>query len=148
MRKNLWQVFIIPLYEFILPLYFHEQSETRRRKLELSLRNSFKSFTGLKKGVKTKLINDLMGYDLSQRSKDLQETSEQKWKFRENRNSNEQPIIPQTKYIKQTNLCKYQLKIMIKYINMQTSLCPKCEEKYRCSKEHLKMAHSIEIEDL
>ena len=48
MRKNLWQIFIMPLYEFILPIYHCEQATTKRNKMELALRNSFKSFTGLK----------------------------------------------------------------------------------------------------
>lgn len=39
---------------------------------------------------------------------------------------------------------------MIKYINMQTSLCPRCKSKgviARCSKQHLEKAHEYKIED-
>jgi len=148
MRKNLWQVFIIPLYEFILPLYHYEPAQTKKDKMELSLRNSFKSFTGFKKGVSTNLINDLMGYNMNQRSTSLLEISELKWYQRENRNSTIQPLIERPKAEKKFNLCKFQSKIMVKYINMQTSLCPNCKEIHRCSKDHLKNAHSIEIKDI
>ena len=29
-RKNLWQIFVAPLYEFLLPLFYYEQSKTKR----------------------------------------------------------------------------------------------------------------------
>ena len=116
--------------------------------MELSLRNSFKSFTGFKIGVNTHLINDLMGYNMNLRSTSLLEISELKWYKRENRNSTIHPLIERPKVEKKFNLCKFQSKIMVKYINMQISLCPKCKEIHRCSKEHLKNAHSIEIKDI
>lgn len=39
---------------------------------------------------------------------------------------------------------------MIKYINMQTALCPKCKCNNitaRCSREHLKKCHEFRIDD-
>ena len=48
-RKNLWQVFVVPLFEFTLPLYYYEESVSKKHKLDQILRGSFKSFTGLGK---------------------------------------------------------------------------------------------------
>src|SRR5688572_22845061 len=49
---------------------------------------------------------------------------------------------------KSHNLCKYQPKAMIKYINMQTNLCPCCKANniiIRCSQEHLENHHNYKI---
>ncbi len=46
------------------------------------------------------------------------------------------------------NLCKYQPKVMIKYINMQTVPCPVCKKQdlmTRCNDEHLLNKHNIRI---
>jgi len=148
MRKNLWQIFIMPLYEFILPIYHQEQATTKRNKMELALRNSFKSFTGLKKGMQTKLIQDLMDYDLNERSKYLYDISQKRWKTRARKEiqnvGNEVGNIKSSQENPQ-NLCKYMPKSMIKYLNMLTSLCPKCKDKHRCSPEHLLKYHKIKI---
>jgi len=36
-------------------------------------------------------------------------------------------------------------KSMVKYLNMLTSLCPKCKDKHRCWQEHLLKYHKIKI---
>ena len=72
LRKNLWQVFVAPLFEYSLPLYFYEEATTKKQKLERILRGSFKKFTGLAKTVDTGLIDDLMGYNLKDRSAFIQ----------------------------------------------------------------------------
>jgi len=89
-----------------------------------------------------------MGYSLDLRSKHACKTSEFKWNARLNRESlsHQQTHLP--KLEKQTNLCKYQLKTMVKYINMQISLCPNCSEPRRCSKEHLNIYHKMNIADI
>ena len=81
-RKNLWQTFIQPLFEFILPLYHREKAMTRKEKIQTALRNTFKSFTSLKKTVKTELIEDLIGYNIDERSNELQQISLEKWTCR------------------------------------------------------------------
>ena len=48
-RKNLWQIFVIPMYEFMLPLYYHEESSTKKELVQRMLRKSFKSYTSIKK---------------------------------------------------------------------------------------------------
>src|SRR5687768_624687 len=50
---------------------------------------------------------------------------------------------------KTKNLCKNLPKSMIKYINLQTMLCPHCKihgMNVRCSKNHLETVHHINIE--
>ena len=73
---------------------------------------------------------ELMGYNLEERSEQLQYISEQKWKYRcdgEIYNSMEDTsTIVQKKRTK--NICRRLPRVMIKYINMQTSLCPLCKE--------------------
>jgi hypothetical protein len=129
-RKNLWQIFILPLYEFILPLYYYEEAATNKEKLSLLLRNSFKSYTGLKKNVDTQLIEDLMTYNLPTRSCHLHYISTQKWVARLNGTVYEQYGDPNefARPKRALNLCKNQPKAMIKYINMQTVPCPMCKK--------------------
>lgn len=154
LRKNLWQVFVLPLFEFTIPIYSYEEAATKRDKLERLMRNTFKSFTGLKNTVDTKLIEELMGYSLKERSEYLQYTSQKKWESRKNgqiysikKDSNR----THAKLTQKTNLCKYFTKEMVKYINMQTALCPKCKERdltIRCSRDHLEKHHHIKIDSV
>ena len=153
-RKNLWQVFVVPLFEFTLPIYFAEKAVTNREGLELTLRKSFKIFTGLAKGVKTKVIDELMGYNLEERSKYVEYISRKKWehrlkgeKYSPYCDPNKELAIPPNK----TNKCKYFSKEMIKYINLQTAICPKCKEinpTQICSGEHLETDHAIKIDSV
>lgn len=153
-RKNLWQIFVAPLYEFVLPLFKYEQSKTKRERAETLLRKSFKSYTCLKKTVKTDLINDLMGYELTERSEYLYHVSEQKWIFRERGEAykqSEDKCLPAKKQSQHQNLCKNMPKMMVKYINMQTALCPKCKQNGRlvaCSRDHLEYSHDILIDTI
>jgi len=151
-RKNLWQTFVIPMYEFLLPIYFYEQSMTKREQIERMLRKSFKSYTGLKKTVETMLIRDLMGYNLDERSRFLHYISEKKWLHRERNemyNLKEDTQISGFMKAGPKNLCKNLPRIMVKYINMQTCLCPECNRNgiiVRCSKDHLETNHEVIIE--
>ena len=152
-RRNLWQIFILPLYEFILPIYHYEEAETNRAKVEVSLRKYFKSFTGLKKTVNNALLNDLMAYNLQKRSAHLAYISERKWHHRLSGESYcywEDPDFEETEPM--PNICKNQPKAMIKYINMQTALCSVCKSlnqpNARCSLEHLQTCHNIQIQSI
>jgi len=150
-RRNMWQIFVLPSYEFIIPLYYYETAKTSRQKLEVMLRNSFKSYTGIKRATSTSLINDLMAYNIKERSEYLSYISEQKWLHRkrnefyyrhedENFESHRPQQLP--------NLCKNLPKSIIKYINLQTALCPQCKGNNitaRLSKEHVAQNHDTEI---
>ena len=150
-RKNLWQLFIQPLFEFILPLYCYEKSSSKRQKIQLSIRNTFKSFTSLKKTTKTELIDKLMGYNIEERSQNLYSISFQKWECRKQGRTYSKTQSQTQEREEKTNLCKNLPKSMIKYINMQTALCPKCKSNNimtRCSKEHLENYHEFRIADV
>ena len=154
LRKNLWQMFILPLYEFLLPIYSSEGSTTKKQKVERLLRNSFKSYTGLKKRVDTRLINELMGYNMETRSEQILYISEQKWTWRlqgKLYDPEEDTNRGKASLNKVPNLCKNEPKAMIKYINIQTCLCPKCKAKnllFRCTKDHLKEVHNVEVDSV
>jgi len=154
LRKNLWQVFVLPLFEFTIPIYYYEKSITKKQRLESIIRKSFKSFTGLGKTVETKLIEDLMGYNIQRRSQHIKYISEKKWESRlkgENYNPTKDPNKHLAVPPKNTNQCKYLSKTMIKYINIQTALCPKCKEQNllrRCTQDHLETNHRIKIDSV
>lgn len=135
----------------IFHIYYYENATGNKKRIELALRRSFKSFTGLKKTTTITLTNDLMAYNIEKRSNYLQYTANQKWLFREkgqlylqNEDAKEiaRPTWPE-------NICKNQPKLMIKYLNMQTSLCPRCKlvgHIARCSQTHLQSTHQIHID--
>ena len=153
-RKNLWQVFVVPLFEFTLPIYHAEEAATNRVKVEKLLRRSFKIFTGLGNNVKNQLIDELMGYNPQERSEYMKYVSEKKWesrckgeKYSPKCDPNKKMAIPQNK----PNKCKYFSKQMIKYINLQTAICPKCKEtnpKQICTREHLETVHHVKIDSV
>ena len=159
-RRNLWQTFILPLYEFMLPIYHYEQAKTAREKVELSLRMWFKRFTSLGRTVSSKLINELVGYSLQERGQLLAYLSEQKWLCRE-RGAYYNPFQDRSFQMPdpRPNICKNQPKTMIKYINMQNALCPYCTKTIavnnntiltvsKCSATHLEQVHSIHLESI
>ena len=82
-RKNLWQIFVLLMCEFALPIYAAEEAATKKKKLNILLRASFRSYLSLKKTVKLTLLEDLMGYNLDSRAKRTQYISEQKWLHRQ-----------------------------------------------------------------
>ncbi|MBC7088764.1 MAG: hypothetical protein H5T96_09920, partial [Tissierellales bacterium] len=154
LRKNLWQVFVCPSIEFLLPLYSYEEAITNREKIQTLVRNSYRSYTGLKGNTSKDLLESLMGYNIDERSKELKYISEQKWRCREEHTTFEQKndeYLRTLKKLKPENWCKNQPKLMIKYINIQTALCPKCkanEIKARCSVSHLERKHNIQADSI
>ena len=153
-RKNLWQVFVVPLFEFILPIYSSEEARTKKEDAEKILRRSFKSFTGLGKNVETDLINELMGYNLNERSKHVKYVSEKKWEARKMGKKYSPQCDPDKQFAimpNKPNKCKYFSKEMIKYINLQTVQCPKCKQaeyQPRCSSKHLDTIHHVKIDSV
>ena len=75
----------------------------------------------MKQRVTNDLVDDLMGYSLDCRWRIMSAGAAEKWRLgKEGRiiEPNELEIEPRIQ-----NLCKSQSKSMIKFINMQTSLC-------------------------
>ena len=126
----------------------------KKQNFEGLLRKSFKSYTGLKKTVENKSVEDLMGYNIQERSRHLQHISEQKWYAREEGKIYD-PFADPNKELafppKPKNICKYMPKLMVKYVNIQTILCPRCKEIgiiSRCTRAHLGASHNVEIESV
>lgn len=89
----------------------------------------------------------MMGYDIARRSNDLYETSIEKWKCRKEGRIYRVHRIE--KDMEVMNLCKFQPRSLIKYINLQTALCGTCKNNNvvtRCSKEHLMRAHDVNVD--
>ena len=92
-----------------------------------------------------------MGYNIIDRSTLLQYILEQKWAYREKNeycNGMEDANLVAKLENKAGNLCKDIPRSMIKYINMQTCLCPHCKTRgiiANCSSKHIKENHGIEI---
>jgi len=78
-KKNLWQIFVQPLIEFILPLYKWETAKTNILKATSIIRSSFKLFTGLGRSTSNKIVDVLSGYDFEQRETLIHEISQRKW---------------------------------------------------------------------
>ena len=92
-----------------------------------------------------------MRYNLSTRSQELQEISKKKWNDRQSRSNTENHRDDIRLRRKPENWCKNQPKSMIKYINIQTSLCPKCQVNgsiKRCTNDHLTHFHNINTDSL
>ena len=127
---------VIPSFEFGLPIYNSEDATGKKKLLRL-LRNSFRSFTGLKKTVDDPTINLLMSYDLMERGQRLSYISEQKW----NKRCKGQLFCPSQDLILQNNwfvkkdYCENTPSFLIKFINLQTNLC---QLKARCNQTHLR----------
>ena len=79
---NLWTIFIRPLFEKLTILYSIEISRCNKAKVELVLRYSFKKFTLLKKNVSNEIVQDLLQFDIEERSADNVEVAKQKWEAR------------------------------------------------------------------
>ncbi len=134
-RKNMWQTFIVPLFEFTLPLLSYETGGANIRKLEILLRKTFRSFTFL--APKTALIDvdALMGYNLCAREKAVRYVSEKKWETRlEGRlyDAASDLTLPTLEWRLQ-NIAKHLPKEAVTYSNLLCALCPRCPAVHEVS---------------
>jgi hypothetical protein len=100
--------------------------------------------------VKSELVEDLMGYNIEERSEEIFRISQNKWICRKEGRWYKH-VCAKNGSKKTSNLCKNQPKAMIKYINMQTSICPRCQDMNittRCSTEHLELYHGEKIDSV
>jgi len=63
---------VLPLCEFLLPLYAQEKAKSWRKKAETAIRGSFKSFLGLMQSTSNQIVDQLSGFDFVKRSKLIQ----------------------------------------------------------------------------
>jgi len=129
-RKNLWQVFIQPLCEFLLPLYKYETAESRKLTAERIIKKTFKSFLGLHRNTPDSITESLMGYDYKKRSEFMYQVSIAKWKARKERTLFNLIMHPeiQSLYKKPENICRRVPLEFVKYINLTRSICRSCNK--------------------
>ena len=147
-RKSIWQLLILPLYELGIPIYNAENAKLNRESFKISLRNSFRSFTGLNKNVEVGLLNELMGYNVDQRSEKLSFIAKQKWIYRTQGylyDANNKMV--REKWPTPMNRCRNIPQSLVKYVNLQANLRPFCQPfKRKCNAEHLMEVHQIKIQ--
>lgn len=147
MAKNMWQIFILPLFEFCLPLLANENSNSNIERVKLNTRKTFRKFTFLSSRLPERVINNLMGYDITKRMTFMEEVSKIKWERRKQNlpfTDRDVPSSIRELNKKDENWCKDLPKITRTYLNLTTALCPTCE-KLPISPEHLLMKHSLRI---
>ena len=81
-RQNSWELFIRPLFEFVLPLFHYESSVSRKDELDRLLKRTFKNFTKLSRTTPDALIHALCGYDLKRSSEEIIQEQTKKWTTR------------------------------------------------------------------
>ena len=81
-KKNLWQVFVRPLIEFVLPLYKWETSKSIIQKADSIFRCTFKLFLGLNRSTENSLVDTLSGFDFRLRAQETYELYTKKWEYR------------------------------------------------------------------
>src|SRR5690348_11810492 len=94
-KKNMWQVFVQPLCEFILPLYSWEKGEGQIRKADTVIRGSFKLFTGLSRCTENSLVDKLSGYYFKRRAEMMRWMSITKWEARRTRSTPDMNQMPE-----------------------------------------------------
>ena len=149
-RKSLWQIFVQPLFEFVLPLYRCEPALTNKLKANAVIRGSFKLFTGLKPNTANAIVDLLSGYNFEYRADLIYTISMLKW---DSRKAGEQfryeslPNWMKYKLEKQrSNLCRRLPFEVVQYINSMTSMCPSCSKPN--TPNHLLIQHNCWLPNL
>lgn len=94
--KDIWEVFVCPLFEFTLPIYVSEPVVTRRLELERLVRRTFKKFTGIIKLASRDTVTRLCGYNIRTRGRKMIEEERLKWVARKRRVMDDDQKYPQT----------------------------------------------------
>jgi len=163
-RKNLWELFVRPLFEFTLPIHAIEPTQSRKQGLKNLLKHTFKRFTKISKTAPDSLVLRLCGYDLDQRAEEVVCIQREKWNYRKKIwvsgvkqvadvyiTLKEIPILSEDEIVdseeENTNLCKNIPAIGVEYANLLTRICPKCPEKRIMNKRHLMEVHNLNFPD-
>jgi len=157
-RRNLWEIFIKPLFEFTLTLYGTETSVSRKESVQRLLKYTFKSFTKISRTTSDRIIRELSGYDLDERSSSNDHVQESKWSDRSrNRGVNPEEHIYEDELlisepeqldredIRKVNLCRSIPANGVELINLLTKMCPACNNSLVMNAQHLSRHHDVEI---
>ena len=144
-RKNIWQIFIQPLCDFVTPYHFFERSKDQKNFIKTIIRKSFKSKYYLNLRIPNNIIEKLMGYKINERADNLVMISDEKNRCRR---EGVQSYKPDT--LSKYKNCLYQPKKVIEYPNLAAKQCLVCKNKnpniyQRLIAEHLRQIHCIKI---
>ncbi len=143
-KKNMWQVFVQPLCESILPLYWWEKAKGRVKNADTTIRKSFKLFTGLVKNTDNKVVDKLSGYNFGKRAEMIKWISYEKWDARKRRTVPDMSDMPRAiRPEKFRNFCKRMPREIIQYINLSKSLCTTCHTPN--SVQHMETKHGKKL---
>ena len=143
-KKNLWQVSIQPLCEFLLPLSATEPAESWIKRVGRTIRCSFKCFTGLAFSAPDKLVDELCGYDFENRCQLIKWLASEKWAARcERRRVNMENMPLHIRTDRPANLCRRMSKELATYINLSKSMCKKCTVPNTAC--HLQRVHGVSL---
>jgi len=146
LRRNLWQCFAQPLFEFTLPLLSFDGSKSNVQKLQTLVRNSFRAFTLLSRTTKVEDVDFLMAYDINQREKLVKYISTQKWLFRLQGKTYQSAndTVARDLYPKLEVVTKHLPKETTLYSNLLCAMCPRCSGQ-RMSVAHLNNTHDLKV---
>ena len=139
-RINMWEVFVKPLFDQLVHLFYADKAKTNQAKAERLFKYTFKRFTLLSKSTPDNLIYRLAGYSLDSRAKEVFLKDEMKWKERLGV-KNKSELIQVSSPKKFEAILPRELQI---YINLSRSTC-KYHNSAILNSKHLCRSHGIEI---
>ncbi len=144
-KKSLWQLFIQPLFDFLMPLFASESAKTWKNKAIKMTRYSFKLFLKLTSSTSNSLVDSLSGYNLEERSHAMKLITKKKWEARKAGSSYHLEEDPELRnlIVKPKNLCRRLPREFITYLNLEKSLCKFCGTVY--SVYHLNSQHGANL---
>ncbi len=146
--QNLWMMLIRQLFEQLTILYYCERGTTNRKQIEITLRDTFRQFTMVKK-VKNEILHDLIQFDIEERAALNVIVAKRKWETRLGRkiyveevNTNTEEELRMKNSQRKKRILPKELRLLL---NLMVAKCPKCERNVRCSKEHMETHHQVLI---
>jgi uncharacterized protein (DUF2249 family) len=138
-RKDMFQTFVMPLFNAAYILMRYEPSESNKTKLINLHRGIFKRFTRLTKGTSSELVAEMIGNNLNETATYESIKNQRKWEDRK-----EGIDVTRMKMEKTPNTLRGVPKSWIDLVNSQFKPCPLCKKKGQLtSRWHLKYKHNI-----
>lgn len=139
-RINLWKVFVRPLFDQLMHMYYAERAKTNKIKAERLFKYTFKRFTLLTKRTPDRIIYQLSETNLEDRSALVTLVAEKKWCLRKGDvfSRDNEIVFPPPK---SRLILPKEVQV---FINLSRSIC-KCDHLSIMSPEHLKETHHENI---
>lgn len=149
MRHNLWKTFIMPLFEFLVPLVSFEKSRIHIESIQTLIRRTFRNFALMARSTPKEFVDPILGYDIKKRSTMMAYISSKKWEarcrgeiYKTYEDTQYQDLMEAN--MDQVNKTKYLPAQLITYTNVLTACCPFCP-KATCYLIHLQKKHNIHV---